>query len=139
MAAQSEKRTYKIGEVCKKAEVQPYVLRYWETEFAALSPSKSGGGQRLYSQHEVDVVLRIKELLYDEGFTIAGAKKRLDAELEQGKLGSSGEVRETAAKASAGAESPGATKSKPLTPDARAIVDDARKELRKLLEMLDGK
>lgn len=63
------------------ADLAPYVLRYWETEFPALAPNKSGGGQRLYSQHEVDVILRIKQLLYTEGFTIAGAKKKLDAEL----------------------------------------------------------
>ena len=77
-----EGRLYKIGEVCKVADVQPYVLRYWETEFPALAPNKSGGGQRLYSQREIDIILRIKQLLYSEGFTIAGAKKKLEAERE---------------------------------------------------------
>ena len=72
---------YKIGEVCRMADVQPYVLRYWETEFPPLAPNKSGGGQRLYTQHEIDIILRIKQLLYSEGFTIAGAKKKLEAEL----------------------------------------------------------
>lgn len=76
-----ESRLYKIGEVCKVADVQPYVLRYWETEFPALAPNKSGGGQRLYTQREIDVILRIKQLLYSEGFTIAGAKKKLETEL----------------------------------------------------------
>jgi len=75
-----DKRLYKIGEVCRIADVQPYVLRYWETEFAALAPNKSGGGQRLYTQREIDIILRIKQLLYAEGFTIAGAKKKLEAE-----------------------------------------------------------
>jgi len=75
-----DKRLYKIGEVCRIADVQPYVLRYWETEFAALAPNKSGGGQRLYTQREIDIILRIKQLLYSEGFTIAGAKKKLEAE-----------------------------------------------------------
>jgi len=79
-----EKRLYKIGEVCRVADVQPYVLRYWETEFAALAPNKSGGGQRLYTQREIDIILRIKQLLYSEGFTIAGAKKKLEAELAEG-------------------------------------------------------
>src|SRR6478609_6581029 len=79
-----EKRLYKIGEVCRVADVQPYVLRYWETEFAALAPNKSGGGQRLYTQREIDVILRIKQLLYSEGFTIAGAKKKLEAEGAEG-------------------------------------------------------
>ncbi|MDQ6801265.1 MAG: MerR family transcriptional regulator, partial [Acidobacteriota bacterium] len=75
-----EGRLYKIGEVCKLADVQPYVLRYWETEFPPLAPNKSGGGQRLYTQRDLDVILRIKQLLYSEGFTIAGAKKKLEAE-----------------------------------------------------------
>ncbi|HEY2323442.1 MAG TPA: MerR family transcriptional regulator, partial [Thermoanaerobaculia bacterium] len=56
---------------------------YWETEFAALAPNKSGGGQRLYTQREIDVILRIKQLLYSEGFTIAGAKKKLESELAE--------------------------------------------------------
>src|ERR671919_1836081 len=73
---------YKIGEVCKMADVQPYVLRYWETEFPPLAPNKSGGGQRLYTQREIDIILRIKQLLYSEGFTIAGAKKKLEREGE---------------------------------------------------------
>src|SRR5712691_6145417 len=79
-----DKKLYKIGEVCRIADVQPYVLRYWETEFAALAPNKSGGGQRLYTQREIDIILRIKQLLYSEGFTIAGAKKKLDAEMADG-------------------------------------------------------
>jgi len=81
MPADDEGRLYKIGEVCKIAEVQPYVLRYWETEFPPLAPNKSGGGQRLYNRREIDIILRIKQLLYSEGFTIAGAKKKLDLEL----------------------------------------------------------
>jgi len=76
--ADEEKRLYKIGEVCRMADVQPYVLRYWETEFPALAPNKSGGGQRMYSRAEIDIILRIKQLLYSEGFTIAGAKKKLE-------------------------------------------------------------
>lgn len=79
-----EKRLYKIGEVCRVADVQPYVLRYWETEFPPLAPNKSGGGQRLYTQREIDVILRIKQLLYSDGFTIAGAKKKLETELASG-------------------------------------------------------
>ena len=77
----NDDKLYKIGEVCKLADVQPYVLRYWETEFPQLAPNKSGGGQRLYTRHEIDTILRIKELLYREGFTIAGAKKKLETEV----------------------------------------------------------
>jgi DNA-binding transcriptional MerR regulator len=81
--AAAEEKLYKIGEVCKLAELQPYVLRYWETEFPQLAPGKSGGGQRLYNRREVDIILRIKELLYREGFTIAGAKKKLEIEMSE--------------------------------------------------------
>ena len=79
----SEKELYKIGEVCRMADVQPYVLRYWETEFPPLAPNKSGGGQRLYTRREIDIILRIKQLLYSEGFTIAGAKKKLEVEMSE--------------------------------------------------------
>lgn len=82
---------YKIGEACKLLDIQPYVLRYWETEFPELSPSKSKSGQRVYSEKELALIRRIKELLYDEGFTIAGAKKRLESELEAGGPGEAAE------------------------------------------------
>src|SRR5579864_2353884 len=86
--ARVQKRLYyKIGEACKALGIQPYVLRYWETEFPALSPSKSRSGQRVYSEKELEVIRRIKQLLYDEGYTIAGAKKKLEGELAAGVLG----------------------------------------------------
>ena len=82
----AKKLYYKIGEACKLLDIQPYVLRYWETEFTSLSPSKSKSGQRTYTEEDLKVIGRIKELLYEEGFTIAGAKKRLEGELEGGGL-----------------------------------------------------
>jgi DNA-binding transcriptional MerR regulator len=86
--ARVQKRLYyKIGEACKALGIQPYVLRYWETEFPVLSPSKSRSGQRVYSEKELEVIRRIKELLYEEGYTIAGAKKKLEAELTAGGVG----------------------------------------------------
>jgi DNA-binding transcriptional MerR regulator len=89
--ARVQKRLYyKIGEACKALGIQPYVLRYWETEFPALSPSKSRSGQRVYSEKELEVIRRIKQLLYDEGYTIAGAKKKLEGELAAGTLGEPG-------------------------------------------------
>ena len=72
---------FKIGEVCEITDTQPYVLRYWESEFPALAPAKNSSGQRIYRRRDIDTVLRIKQLLYDEGFTIAGAKKRLESEM----------------------------------------------------------
>jgi DNA-binding transcriptional MerR regulator len=80
----TKKLYFKIGEACKQLDIQPYVLRYWETEFPALNPDKSKSGQRVYSEKDLQIIARIKELLYEEGFTIAGAKKKLEAELESG-------------------------------------------------------
>ena len=79
-----EKIYFKIGEVCDLVGVQTHVLRYWETEFPTLSPQKNRSGQRTYRRRDVEMALRIKELLYDEMFTIAGAKKKLQAETREG-------------------------------------------------------
>jgi len=76
-----EKLFFKIGEVCDIAGVQAHVLRYWETEFPMLAPQKNRAGQRTYRRRDVEMALRIKELLYDEQYTIAGAKKKLAGEL----------------------------------------------------------
>ncbi len=76
---------YKPAEACRIAEVAPYVLRYWETEFPALAQAQKGGS-RLYSARDVRIISRIRELLYDEGFTVAGAKKRLEAEISEGRF-----------------------------------------------------
>ena len=81
-----KKLFYRIGEACKQLDIQPYVLRYWETEFPVLSPRKSKAGQRVYSEEELQLIQRIKQLLYEEGYTIAGAKKKLESELANGRL-----------------------------------------------------
>jgi DNA-binding transcriptional MerR regulator len=80
----AKKMFYRIGDACRQLDVQPYVLRYWETEFPLLSPQKSKSGQRVYSEEELALIRRIKELLYEEGYTIAGAKKKLEAEMAEG-------------------------------------------------------
>jgi DNA-binding transcriptional MerR regulator len=76
-APKLEKEYYRIGEVSRMTELKPFVLRYWETEFPMLEPVKSASGHRLYRTADVEMVLRIKRLLYDEGFTIAGARRHL--------------------------------------------------------------
>jgi DNA-binding transcriptional MerR regulator len=76
-ATQAEKEFYRIGDVSKIAALKPFVLRYWETEFPMLQPIKSPSGHRMYRREDVDLVLKIKRLLYDEGFTIAGARRHL--------------------------------------------------------------
>jgi DNA-binding transcriptional MerR regulator len=120
-----EDRLYKIGEVCRMADVQPYVLRYWETEFPQLAPNKSGGGQRLYTKNEIDIILRIKQLLYSEGFTIAGAKKKLETELNE----------------PAAVETPAASSPPPATRPSPAFANallDVKRELGEILELLSS-
>jgi len=68
---------YRIGEVAEIVGVEPHVLRYWETEFRSIRPSKSAKGQRVYSRRDVEKLMKVKDLLYSHGFTIAGARKRL--------------------------------------------------------------
>lgn len=82
----TEQEFYKPAEACRMAEVAPYVLRYWETEFPALAEGKEKGAAKLYSSRDVKIIGRIRELLYDEGFTVAGAKKRLEAEIAEGRF-----------------------------------------------------
>jgi DNA-binding transcriptional MerR regulator len=79
-----EKIYFKIGEVCELVGVQAHVLRYWETEFPMLSPQKNNSGQRSYRRRDVEIALRIKQLLYNEMFTIAGAKKKMQTEQREG-------------------------------------------------------
>jgi DNA-binding transcriptional MerR regulator len=79
-----EKIYFKIGEVCELVGVQAHVLRYWETEFPMLSPQKNKSGQRSYRRRDVEMALRIKQLLYNEMFTIAGARKKLQTDQREG-------------------------------------------------------
>lgn len=73
-----EKKYFKIGEASKLAGLEPHVLRFWETEFKSLSPKKDSGKQRLYTKEDLQIIFDIKKLLYDESYTIAGAKKKID-------------------------------------------------------------
>lgn len=84
-----DKLYYKIGEVAQMAGVKTSVLRFWESEFVFLSPEKSTTGQRLYSKQEVDLILQVRHLLYDEKFTIEGVKKRISS---KGKLINSDDI-----------------------------------------------
>jgi DNA-binding transcriptional MerR regulator len=157
--ARVQKRLYyKIGEACRALGIQPYVLRYWETEFPALTPSKSRSGQRVYSEKELEVIRRIKELLYEEGYTIAGAKKKLEAELAAGSLGEGVRGGEEPApeesRAAAPPASAPAVKPPPAAPEAASAldtgggervqtllsgIDEALQEARELLALLGPK
>ena len=76
-----EKQTFKIGEVCEMLQLEPYVLRYWESEFEDLSPQKNAMGQRIYRPRDIEIIYLIKKLLYEEGYTILGARKQLKREI----------------------------------------------------------
>jgi DNA-binding transcriptional MerR regulator len=125
---------FKIGEVCEITDTQPYVLRYWESEFAALAPAKNSSGQRIYRRKDIETVLRIKQLLYDEGFTIAGAKKRLEVE-----LGGRGNTPQTMAGLPetevAIVESDESVKER--VEEIRAVLVEVRNELRGMLTLLE--
>ena len=82
-----DKLYFKIGEVSELLGLEPYVLRYWETEFPVLSPKKSGTGHRLYRRKDVELLLRIKHLLYEKRFTIEGARQSLQASAKAPKPG----------------------------------------------------
>jgi len=69
---------YRIGEVSRLTGLEQYVLRYWETEFPQIKPDKGGSGQRRYTKKDLDTILQVKQLLYKEGYTIAGARKKLN-------------------------------------------------------------
>ena len=83
-AAIPDKKYFKIGEVSRLSELEPHVLRFWESEFHEINPKKDGGNQRLYRRKDVETIFKIKRLLYEEKFTIAGAKVKLREETSPG-------------------------------------------------------
>ena len=139
-----EKLFFKIGEVCELAGVQAHVLRYWESEFPMLAPQKNRAGQRVYRKRDVEMALRIKELLYEDQYTIAGAKKRLTTELRGGgKLKVvGGEEEGVVEEAATNGELFAATSYDrpplaPRTAEERQGLKQLRNELRELLSLLE--
>ncbi len=137
----AKKLYYKIGEACKILEIQPYVLRYWETEFPFLSPNKSKSGQRVYSDREIDVIRRIKELLYEEGYTIAGAKKKLEGELAADSEDAASAVPEPEPKKAAGSAGGRSTKKaagggEQPSEELRRGIKAALRQAREILQVL---
>jgi len=108
-----EKSNFKIGEVAKLLEVRPSVLRFWETEFKSLRPEKTRSGQRIYTRRHIEELLKVKDLLYVQGFTIAGAKRLL----KEG----------TAAPPKKPAEESGMS---------RSLLERVKKEVRELLQLV---
>jgi DNA-binding transcriptional MerR regulator len=128
ISEEQDERYYRIGEVSRITEVRPFVLRYWEEEFPMLQPVKGRQGYRLYRQQDVDLVLKIKRLLYDEGFTIAGARRHL-RDLENGG-GLEAAVEELTASTVAEGEAVQLN---------RKMLLDLRDALRSFLTLLEGK
>lgn len=141
-----EKLFFKIGEVCELAGVQAHVLRYWESEFSMLAPQKNRAGQRVYRKRDVEIALRIKELLYEDQYTIAGAKKRLANDLRAGgklKVASSDDGGEYSEDTSQSAAPDGMSKTAKVAGAARTAEDRkalrrVSTELRELLALLDS-
>ncbi len=137
-----EKQYFKIGEVSEILNVEPYVLRYWESEFKILKPTRTRARQRLYHKRDLELLLEIKHLLYDEKFTIAGAKKRLQ------------EMKKQAAAEKKAAKAPKATRvkeeikalenrmenaaSNDAQVDYRDLLIEIKKELKELRMILEG-
>lgn len=111
---------FRIGEVCELTDTQPYVLRYWESEFPSLAPAKNNSGQRIYRRRDIETILRIKTLLYEEGFTIAGAKKKLEQEMKEDSGGKP--------------PTPGSALEDPF----REKLSEIKSELRELLDFIDS-
>jgi DNA-binding transcriptional MerR regulator len=160
-----EKLFFKIGEVCDITGIQAHVLRYWESEFPTLAPQKNRAGQRTYRRRDVEMVLRIKELLYEDQFTIAGAKKKLSTDIRgASKLkvvtpemsaalaaeqqsaqvsaplvaSSAPPARHAAPTYASDREQAPAQPSYPVTDERRAALSRLREQVRDLLTMLDS-
>ena len=122
------KRYFTIGEVSELCGVKPHVLRYWEQEFTQLKPVKRRGNRRYYQHHEVLLIRRIRALLYEDGFTISGARNRLDDVYSQGREAARAEAAERAvARNTANAAGSG---------NAKVDVPELRRELREIIESL---
>jgi DNA-binding transcriptional MerR regulator len=148
---------FKLNEVCKLANVQPYMLRFWGTEFPQLEAAKSGTGQRLYSRNQVELIFEIRRLLFDEGLTIAGARKKIGAlkggdEKPRAAAKKEEKAEKKPAKKAEPAKASGARRKTPrkpaadegekeVPPDAQpllATLKDVRDEVEKIVEELKG-
>jgi DNA-binding transcriptional MerR regulator len=115
---------YRIGEVAEIVGVQPHVLRYWETEFRSIRPQKSTKGQRVYSRRDVEKLLRVKDLLRNQGFTIAGARKKLHDPADEARIERAPAPPERAAQAS---------------PSTRGVLQAIRQDLLRMIAELDAR
>lgn len=139
-----EKQYFKIGEVSEILNVEPYVLRYWESEFKILKPTRTRARQRLYHKKDLELLMEIKHLLYDEKFTIAGAKKRLQEMKKQ--EAAAKKARRTSRPAKPKEEAAPVPEPEPAQnnsadsekSDYREILLEIKKELKELRAILEG-
>jgi len=130
------KRYFTIGEVSELCGVKPHVLRYWEQEFTQLKPVKRRGNRRYYQHHEVLLIRRIRELLYEEGFTISGARNRLDTgRLDTGRADAGRAESSSAQEEKADA---GLRQAPNPAPKIGADLASIKQELREVLQQLQG-
>jgi len=140
------KKVYKLAEVCKLLDLQPYVLRFWETEFPPLQDGDSKASVRGYTKEDVDLLRRIKRLLYEEGYTIAGAKKKLESEprsatspLFDEPEGSEGAVEARPAEATTASDHPLDTATRERIENLQRGLAEALEEARAVLALLSVK
>jgi DNA-binding transcriptional MerR regulator len=129
-----DKLYFRIGDVARLAGIKPYVLRFWETEFPALGPRKSGTGHRLYRRKDVEMVLEIKRLLYEQRFTIEGARKFLEARPKTDGAASAKPAKRRSAKAAPAAPAKG--QADLFGSGSSEMLDTVRKELREIVQLL---
>ena len=129
-----DKLYFRIGEVARLAGIKPYVLRFWETEFPALDPKKSGTGHRLYRRKEVQLVLEIKRLLYEKRYTIEGARKFLEARSKNGEAAAPAPA--GVPKRSTGKQAAQAQNQTGFFDVPSPLLETVRNELREIVELL---
>jgi DNA-binding transcriptional MerR regulator len=120
---------FKIGDVARICGIETYVLRFWETQFPQLRPNKSGTGQRLYRRRDVELAVEIDRLVHKEGYTLAGARQALEGGARRTPVAQAAEAKPEMAVRSTGSESP-------VRPDVRAVIQQARAELREISALL---
>jgi DNA-binding transcriptional MerR regulator len=132
-----DKLYFRIGDVARLAGIKPYVLRFWETEFPGLGPKKSGTGHRLYRRKDVEMVLEIKRLLYEQRFTIEGARKHLETRPKTDPSAASTKTpKRRSAKPAVTAPPKGQADLFGASPEMSEMLDKIRKELRDIVQFL---
>jgi DNA-binding transcriptional MerR regulator len=128
-----DKLFFSIGEVCRLLKLEPYVLRFWESEFPRLKPGKGANGRRMYRKRDIEMVLAIKHLLYEKGFTIAGARKALSTNSVASWLAPSSQqsLQEPA--------TPQSPAERSINPDMADTIRVLKSELRAILTILNGR